>query len=129
MLRLVPLLEKRLLICLQLCKRLSLFARILLPFFFDRFYSFFDSRDLKCDFFLLLLQLLQRNDLIAQLGEIGCLRSAFASKIDLTSLEKTLLVTKRDARPLALDLQCNLTKACADEAHGLRLAFVIFDFS
>ena len=65
MLRLVLLLEKRLLICLQLCKRLSLFARILLPFFFDRFYSFFDSRDLKCDFFLLLLQFLQRNDLIA----------------------------------------------------------------
>jgi hypothetical protein len=44
-------------------------------------------------------------------------------------LEKTPLVTKRDARPLALDLQRNLTKACADEAHGLRLAFVIFDFS
>jgi hypothetical protein len=57
------------------------------------------------------------------------LRSAFASEIDLTSLEKTLLVTKRDARPLALDLQCNFTKACADKAHGLRLAFVIFDFS
>ncbi len=69
-----------------------------------------------------------RNDLVAQLGKIGRLRSAFASEVDLTSLEKTPLVTKRDARPLALDLQRDLAKTCADEAHGLRLAFVIFHY-
>src|SRR6266436_3430504 len=128
MLRLVAALEKRLLLCFQLCNCLSLFARILLPFFFDPFYSFFDSRDSKCDFFLLLLQLLKRNDLVAQLGKIGRLRSTFASEVDFTFLEKTLLVTKHHARSLALDLQGDLAKACADKAHSLWLAFIIFHY-
>src|SRR5206468_4945892 len=64
-LRLALLLEKRLLVCLQLCKCLSLFAGILFPFFFNPFYSFFAPRDSKCDFLLLLLQFLQRNDFVA----------------------------------------------------------------
>src|SRR4029077_17550384 len=124
--RLGALLEKRSLVCFQLCNGLSLFARSLLPFFFDLFYSFFDLRDSKCHFFLLQLQLFKRDDLAAQLGEIGRLRSAFASEVDFTFLEKTPFVTKRDARPLAPHLQRDLAKPCADETHGLRLSFVIF---
>src|SRR5206468_5147885 len=104
MLRLVLLLKQRLLLCFQLCNCLSLLARILLPFLFDRFYSFFDPRDSKCDFFLLLLQLFKSNYLVAKLGKICCLRSAFASKVDFTFLQQSLLMTKRHASPLAPDL-------------------------
>ena len=115
---LVALLEKRLLFRLQLCNRLRLFARILLPFFFDLFYSFFDLCDSKCDFLLFLLQLLKSDDLIAQLGKIGRLGSAFASQIDFALLQETLLMTKRHARSLATDFQSNLAKAGANETHG-----------
>src|SRR5437867_13397055 len=104
MLRLIALLEERLLLRFQPCKCFRLFAGILLPFFFDPFYSFFDPRDSKCDFFLLLLQLFKSNYLVAKLGEIRCLRSAFASKVDFTFLQQSLLMTKRHASPLAPDL-------------------------
>jgi hypothetical protein len=63
------------------------------------------------------LQLLWRNDLVSQLGEIGRLRSAFAPEANFTLLEQASLVTKRDARPLAPDLQADFAEACADEAH------------
>jgi hypothetical protein len=116
--RLVALLEKWLFFRLQLCNRLSLFARILLPFFFDLFYSFFDPRDSKCDFLLLLLQLLKSDYLIAQLGKIGRLGSAFAPQIDFALLQETLLMTQRDARSLASDFQSNLAKAGANKTHG-----------
>src|SRR5438309_11345624 len=121
MLRLIALLEKRLLLRFQPCNCFRLFAGILLPFFFDFFYSFFDPRDSKCDFFLLLLKLLKGHDLVAQFWKIGRLRSALPSEIDFTLLEKALLVAKRDARSLAPDLQSDLAKACADETHGLTL--------
>src|SRR5207244_12553273 len=54
-------------------------------------------------------------------GKIGRLRSAFASEVDFTFLEKALLVAKRDARSLAPDFQSDLAKACADETHTLTL--------
>src|SRR5438552_4497424 len=118
---LVALLKKRLLLRFQLCNCRRVFARNLLPFFFDPFYSFLDPSDSQCHFFLLLLQLLQRDDLIAQLGEIGRLRGAFASEVDFTFLEKALLVTKRHAGSLASDFQPDLAKACADETHNSTL--------
>src|SRR5207244_4767890 len=65
--RLVTFLEKWLFFSLQLCNRLSLFARSLLPFFFDLFYSFFDPCDSKCDFLLFLLQLFLSDDFIVYL--------------------------------------------------------------
>ena len=88
-LRLVTLLKERLLLCFELRNRLGLFARDLLPFFFDRFNSFFDPRDPERDFFLLLLQFLERDDLVAQLGKICRLRCALAPKVDFTFLQKT----------------------------------------
>src|SRR5437773_7483632 len=121
MLRLIALLEERLLLRFQPCNCFRLFAGILLPFFFDPFYSFFDPRDSKCDFFLLLLQFFKGNDLVAELGETGRLRGAFASEVDFAFLEKTPLMTKHHARSLAPHLQGDFAKACADEAHGLRL--------
>jgi hypothetical protein len=120
-LRLIALLEERLLLRFQPCNCFRLFAGILLPFFFDPFYSFFDPRDSKCDFLLLLLELLKRHDLAAQFWKIGRLRSAFASEVDFTFLEKALLVAKRHARSLAPDLQPDLAKACPDETHNLTL--------
>ena len=116
-LRFVAPVKKRLLLRFQPGNYFRLLPGILLPFCFDRFYSFFDSGNSKRDFFLLLLQLLQRNDLVSQLGEIGRLRSAFAPEVDFTFLEQASLVTKRDARPLAPDLQADFAEACADEAH------------
>src|SRR5207245_2468572 len=118
-LRLIALLDHPLLLRFQPCNCFRLCAGILLPFFFDFFYSFFDPRDSQCDFFLLLLKLLKRHDLIAQFGKIGRLRSAFASEVDFTFLEKALLVAKRDACSLAPDLQPDLAKACPDETHTL----------
>ena len=116
--RLIALLEKRLLLCFQPCNCRGLFAGILLPFFFDPFYSFFDPRYSKCDFSLLLLELLERHDFVAQFRKIGRLRRAFASKVDFTFLEKAFLVAERHAGSLASDLQSDLSKACADETHG-----------
>jgi hypothetical protein len=49
------------------------------------------------------------------------LRSAFASEVDFTFLEKALLVAKRHARSLAPDLQPDLAKACPDETHEIKL--------
>jgi hypothetical protein len=95
-----------------------LFARILLPFFFDLFYSFFDPRDSKCDFLLFLLQLLKSDYLIAQLGKIGRLGSALTPQVNFALLQETLLMTKRNARSLASDFQSDLAKAGANETHG-----------
>ena len=116
--RLVASLEKWLFFRLQLCNRLRLFARILLPFLFDLFYSFFDPRDTKCDFLLFLLQLFKSDNLIAQFGKIGRLGSALAPQVDFALLQETLLMTKRHARSLASDFQSDLAKACANETHG-----------
>ena len=116
--RLVTLLDEWFFFRFQLCNRLRLFPRILVPFFFDSFYSFFDLRDSNGDFLLLLLQFLQSDDLVAQFGKIGRLGCAFAAKIDFALLQKALLMTKRNARSLAPDFQSNLAKACANETHG-----------
>jgi hypothetical protein len=116
-LRFVASMKKRFLLRFKLSNCFGLFPGILLPFRFDRFYPFFDSGNSKRDFFLLLLQLFQRNDLIAQLGEIGRLRSSFAPEVDFTFLEQSSLVTKRDASPLTPDLQTDFAEPCADEAH------------
>ena len=116
--RLVALLDEWLFFRLQFCNRLRLFARILVPFFFDAFYSFFDLCDSNCDFLLFLLQLLKSDDLVAQLGKIGRLGCAFATQIDFALLQKALLMTKRNARSLATDFQSNLAKAGANETHG-----------
>src|SRR5215472_17903876 len=118
MLGLVALLNKGLLLRFQLCNRLSLFPRILLPFFFNPFYSFFDPRDSKRDFFLFLLELFKRDDFVAQFWKISRLRGAFASEVDFTFLEEALLVAKRHACSLAPDLQSDLAETCANEAHG-----------
>ena len=74
-------LEERLLLRFQLCNGSILFARILLPIRLDLFNPFFDLGDSKRDFLLFLLQLLQCDDLIAQLRKIRRLRGAFASEI------------------------------------------------
>ena len=66
---------------------------------------------------MFLLQLLECDDFIAQLGEIRRLRSAFASEIYFAFLEEPLLVPQRHARSLALNLQRDFTEACADETH------------
>src|SRR5262249_51136447 len=109
--------KERFLLRFELSNYFGLLPGILLPFCFDCFYPFFDSGKSKRDLFLLLLQLFQRNDLIAQLGEIGRLRSAFAPEVDFTFLEQASFVTKRDSRPLTPDLQPDFTEPCANEAH------------
>ena len=93
------------------------FAAVLLRFFL----FLLRSARFEVRLLFVLAQLLKRHDLVAQFGKIGRLRSAFASEVDFTFLEKALLVAKRDARSLAPDLQPDLAKACADETHGLTL--------
>jgi hypothetical protein len=122
---LVALLHERLLFSFQLCNRLRLLARILLPFFFDLFYAFFDPCDSESDFFLFLLQLLKSDDLVAKLREIGRLGSAFAAEIDFTPLEEAPFVTQCDTRSLATDFQSNLAEAGANETHGVKAASVV----
>ena len=61
--------------------------RVLLPLRLDLFDSFLDLHDAERDFLLFLLQFLQRNDLVAQLGKIARLRSAFAPEIDFAFLQ------------------------------------------
>jgi hypothetical protein len=74
---------------------------------------------------LFLLELLKRHDLVAQFWKIGRLRSAFASEIDFTFLEQTLLVTQRYASPLPLNFQGDFAQACADETHAVTLADLV----
>ena len=109
--------EKWLFFRFQFCNRLSLFARILLPFFFDLFDPFLDLRDSKRDFFLFLLKFLKCNDFVAQLGKVGRLGGAFAPEIYFTLLQKAPLVTQRQARSLASDFQSDLAETCPDETH------------
>jgi hypothetical protein len=80
-----------------------LVARILLAFFPDPLDPLFDLSDPERDLLLFLLQFFEGDDLIAQLGKIGRLRSAFTSEIDFTFLEQTFLVPQRQARPLPLN--------------------------
>ena len=47
------------------------------------FSAFLDLRDPDRDFLLLLLELLERDDFVAQLGKIDRLRDAFAAERDL----------------------------------------------
>ena len=55
-LALIALLEERFFLRFQLCKRSILFARVLLSFLFDLFYSLFDLRNSNCHLLLFLLQ-------------------------------------------------------------------------
>ena len=103
-LRLVALLKKRFFVRFQLGNYPGLFTRNLLPFCFDRFYPFFDPRYPERDFFLLLLELFQCNNLVAQLGKICRLRGPLASEVDFTFLEETSVVPERNARALAPEL-------------------------
>ena len=117
----VALVEQRLLLRFELDNSRTLFTRISLPFLLDSLYPFLNARNSKSDFFLLLLQLFQRNDLVAQLGKICRLRCPLPSEVDFTFLEKALLMAKSDARSLAPDLQSDLAKTCADETHTVTL--------
>jgi hypothetical protein len=117
--------EKRLFLRVQLCNGRMLVARILLAFLLDLLDPFFDLSDPERDFLLFLLQFLECDDFIAQLGKIGRLRSAFASEIDFTFLEQAFLVTERNARPLPLNFQGDFAKACADETHAVTLADLV----
>src|SRR5262245_62591632 len=92
-----------------------------MPFFLDFFNAFLDPCDSERDFFLFLLQLLKSDDLIAQLGKVGRLGSAFTPEIDLTLLQEAPLMTKRHAGSLATDFQSNLAKAGTNETHGLTM--------
>jgi hypothetical protein len=74
------------------------------PASFNSFYSFVNPRDPQGDFFLLLLQFLQCNYFVAQLGKICRLLCSLASEVDFTFLQKTPLVPKCYACALALEL-------------------------
>jgi hypothetical protein len=95
----------------------------LFPYLLD---PFFDLSDPERDLLLFLLQFLESDDFIAQLGKIGRLRSTFTSEIDFTSLEQAFLVPQRQADPLPLNFQGDFAKACADETHAVMLADLIW---
>src|SRR4029450_3166042 len=119
------LLEKRLFLRFQLCNGRMLVASILLALFLDPLDPFFDLSDPERDFLLFLLQFLECDDLIAQLGKTGRLRSTFASEIDFTFLEQTFVVTQRDGSPRRLNFQGDSAQACADETHAVTLADLV----
>src|SRR5581483_1995506 len=115
---LVALLDERLFFRFQLGDRFGLFARVLLPFLFDLFYSLFDLGNSNRYLLLLLLQFFEGHDFIAQLGKIRGLSRAFAAQADFALLQKALFMTKRYASSLAPDFQSDLAKACPDKTHG-----------
>jgi hypothetical protein len=100
----IALLKKWFLLRFKLRNRLGEVPRNLLPFIFDPFNSFFDSRDSQRDFFLFLLQLFKRDNLGAEFGKICSLRRSLPPQIDFTFLEKTSVVPERYPRSLALEL-------------------------
>ena len=55
---------------------------------------FFNLRDPEGDFFLFLLQLLQRHDFIADFGKIHRLRTTLAAEIDFAFLQNPLFVAQ-----------------------------------
>ena len=102
--RLISLMKERLFLCFEFRDCVRLLACDLLPLFFDPFYSLVNPCDPQRDFFLLLLQFLQRNDLVAQFGKICCLRCALAPEVDFASLQKAPVVSKRYTRSLTPEL-------------------------
>src|SRR4051794_40594391 len=96
----VPPLNDRLLLRFHFRDRLILISQVLLTICLDFLYSFFNLGDSQRDFLLLLLQLFQGDDLVAQLRKICSLSGAFAAEIDLGFLQQPLLMTQGEARLL-----------------------------
>ena len=71
-------------LCLFFCERLTVR--------FNPANAIFDLRDSQGHFSLLLLQFLERDDLVSKLGKIRRLARAFAAEVDLAALEMPLLV-------------------------------------
>ena len=89
----VALFHQRALFLLELGERGCLLFGILLALRLDLLERFLDFRNLNGDFFLFLLQLFQRDDFVADLGEIDRLR--------------------RPSRPSAISLFCRRRFSCA----------------
>ena len=102
-------------------QRGALFLRVFLTLRFDLLDAFLELRDADGDFFLLLLELFQRDDFVAHLGKIDCLRTTFPAEIDMALLQEAFLMAQRHACFLPAYLEAYLAKACSDETHRRRL--------
>ena len=120
-LRFVLPLQDRLLLFLEFRQRRVLFFGVLFPLQFDLANPFLDRRDPERDFFLFLLQFLERDDFIAHFRKVHRLRATFAAEIDLALLQHALLVAQCDPRLLPANLQPDFAQPCSDETHGIRL--------
>ena len=89
---------------------------------FDLLDAFFQLRDAQRDFFLFLLELLQRHDFVADFRKIDRLRTAFAAEIDFALLQNAFFMAQSHPRFLPANLQPDLAQACSNETHGIRLA-------
>src|SRR5947209_1936172 len=113
----IPPLQNRLFLRVQLRHRLGLFFRVVLALDFDVFDSLFDLRDSQRDFLLFLLELLERDDLVAQLGEMRGLGCSFPPESDFTFLEQPFFVSQHHASALPADFQPDFAQTCANEVH------------
>jgi hypothetical protein len=103
-----------------------LFLGVLLPLQLDLANPFLDRRNPERDFFLFLLQFLERDDLVAHFGKVDGLRATFAAQVDLALLQDAFLMAQRHPRFLPANLQPDLAQSCSDETHEVRLTELRF---
>src|SRR5438132_736436 len=87
----------------QLRHRFALLFGVRFPLSLDLFDPLFDLRDPKGDFFLFLLEFLESDNLVPELGKIRCLRSSFATESDFAFLQQPFFVPQYHARSLPPD--------------------------
>ena len=125
--RAVAAFDQRTLLLFELGQGGGLFAGIFLALLLDLLERFLDLCDPDRDFFLLLLELFQRDDFVAHFRKVGRFRGPFATEGDLGFLQDTFLVLQRQARALAPRFQRQLAKSSGDKTHEINYAGLFLD--
>ena len=118
----VATLDQRTLLLFEFGQGGGLLAGIFLALLFDLLKRLLDLCDPNRDFFLLLLELFQRDNFVAHFRKVGRFRGAFATEGDLGFLQDAFLVLQRQARALAPHFQRQLAKSSGDKAHEINYA-------
>ncbi len=95
--------------------------RAFLALRFDLLEPFFDLRNPEGHFLLLVLELFQSDDLIADFGKIDRLRAAFATERDLTFLQAAFFMAQGHTRLLPPNFESDLAQSGSYETHGTTL--------
>ena len=120
----IPPFEDRFLFFLEFGQRGVLLFRVLRALQLNFPDALFNLRDAQRDFFLFLLELLQRHDFVADFGKIDRLRTTLAAEIDFAFLQNPLFMAQSHPRFLPPNFQPDLAQACSNETHGIRLRWL-----